>query len=112
MNGYELTRALSQTMRQADEALLRIVPTARRSAEAEARFRSAIKCNEVRLKADGMPATMIKDVARGMENACSAYVDSIVAEAERVAAHEELMLRKKEIGVLQDALNREWGASR
>lgn len=114
MSGFELTRTLNQTMKQAESALQRLIPAARKRAEAEARYRATIQRNIVQLKAEGHAATLIRDLARGMENACEAYVDRIIAEAEHESSREELMLRKKEIDVLRDALNREWsgGANR
>lgn len=112
MNGFELVNALNDTMLQAKQAVNQIVPAARKKAEAEAAYRSALARVELRLKAEGHAATLVRDLAAGNDGVCQRYVDRIVAEAEYDACREEVMLRKKEVDVLREAIQREWGAAR
>lgn len=107
-DGSDLIRALDETMQQANEHQTQMVGLGARKARAEAAYQSVLANAELNLRASGMAAGMVKDVARGRPEVTAAYVAFCTAEAEAEANHEGLLLRKKEIDVLREAINREF----
>lgn len=112
MSGFEYTQSIAETMQQANEALCNLQPAAIDKAEAEADYRSKLAAKELALRDQGFPATLIKDLARGDEEVCKRQIRRDVTEALYDATKEELMLRKVELKLLNDTMNREYGGQR
>lgn len=112
MTGQELIQAILETRSQANDVLESLHQAAIDKAEAEADYRSKLAAEELRLREAGYPATMIRDLARGGDEVCEAQVRRDESEALYEATREELMLRKVEMKLLNDMVNREWSVTR
>lgn len=109
MTGQDLYTQLHEARTCAHKAVEQIVPTARAKAEAEVAFWSALEERMTELRANGCAASLVKDMARGDANVARAWVRFCAAEAIHRATLEEVMLRKKDIDVINGMIAREWG---
>ena len=63
-------------------------------------------------KAQGMAATVTSAVVAGWDEVADARLKWTLADATAQAQRERLLLIKKQIAVLQDAVNREWNRAK
>lgn len=94
--------------RLAEVALKEISDRGRDYAQAEAEYRTALAETMLRLKADGKPATIIPDVARGTRHVANLKLKRDCAEALFLAAKEAHILYRQELKILNDQLAREY----
>lgn len=108
ITGQDLFGELHQAQEYAHAAIKQLEPTARAKGEAEVAFWAALRNEILRLRAEGQPASVVKDLARGNERVGLLWVRFCSADGIHRATSEEIMLRKKDIDVLRDAIAREW----
>ena len=92
-----------------DLALKELRQRAREYGEAEAAYRTALADRELRLRADGMAASLVSDVARGDRDVAQKLIDRICKEALYKAALEAINIYKLQLKVLEAQYEREWG---
>lgn len=109
MTGQDLYAQLHEARTCAHAAVGQIVPTAKEKAEAEVAYWSALEERMTELRANGCAASLVKDMARGDAKVARLWVRFCAAEAVHRATIEEVMLRKKDIDVLNGMIAREWG---
>lgn len=78
-------------------------------AENEASYRVAVADATLGLKAQGMPATLIRDIVRGRPDIAKLKQRRDAAEVNYKAFQEEINVNKLRIRVLEGQLNREYG---
>lgn len=108
MTGQDLYSQLHEARTCAHAAVGQIEPTARAKAEAEVAYWSALERKMTGLRASGCAASLVKDMARGDAEVARLWVRFCSAEAIHRATLEEVMLRKKDIDVLNGMAAREW----
>ena len=111
MNGYELTEALNATLSACQDAIADCVKEGVAKARTASAYRSALAAKMLQLRDEGMPATMVKDIAKGDGAVNEAAFQAECAEAVYDAARETVMLRKREADVLREQISREWTQS-
>ena len=99
---------MHDALRMANAECEQIGPTGAAAGEAEGEYRAALRNAIMRLRADGIPATLVKDIAKGEEQVVRAWVRYCTAEAIHKATIEAEMLHKKEADIYRDEVNRGW----
>lgn len=84
----------------------------RKAAEAEARYRELLATKMLDLTTGGMSVSLAKTVAEGDKAVSKAKVDWACAEAVHDANDAEHLLRKKELGLIQDEMGRQWAVAK
>lgn len=82
----------------------------RDAAQAEKEYRMELAKTILRLRAEGMPATVIADVARGDPQIAALKMARDTQEAVYDAAKEYVNVLKIQVRVLEGDISREWGA--
>lgn len=108
MSGFELHQALDDAMEQAfaanDESRRKGVALA----TANARFRALRASEELKLKAQGMPATLAHDSVYANEEVNRAAMLAEVAQSDYDAEREAVLLHKREADIIREQIAREW----
>lgn len=80
----------------------------RAAAEAEMNYRVALAERILMLRENGLPATLIGDVARGTKEIARLKFERDCAEVVYDNAKEAVMVYKKQVDVLREQIEREW----
>jgi hypothetical protein len=75
-------------------------------------YRMLLAKELLQLKADGMPATLAYDIARGKEEVAKAKEQEIITESLYESCKEAINAYKLQIRILDEQYKREWGASK
>lgn len=105
----DLWPEIENRVRLLDTALREYSSRGRLAAEAERAYREALAKEELALKAEGHPATLIRDLARGSKEVARLAFERDCAESLYEAAGEAINIYKITIRVLENELAREWG---
>ncbi len=105
----DLWAQIEDRQRLAELGLRELGPRARTYAEAEKAYRIALADRILQLKAEGMPATLLGDLARGDREVARLKVARDCAEALYKAADHAINVYKLEARLLDNQLAREWG---
>lgn len=109
MSGYELQVALNEALAQNRAAIDSMREAGIEKAKANAMYRAMLAACLLRYRADGkLPATLLKDIAKGDTRVSDAAFKAECAEAEYEACREEVMLHKRECDVLREQIAREY----
>lgn len=112
MSGLELQQALNETLAQNAQAISSMREAGIAKAKANAKFRAVFASTLLRYRADGkLPASILKEVARGDSIVSDALFETECADAEYDACREEVMLHKREADVLREQIQREFTQS-
>lgn len=76
-------------------------------ARAYANYRKMLAQELLRLKAEGMPATIAYDIARGKEEIANAKEQEIITECLYKSCQEAINTYKLQIKILQEQINKE-----
>ena len=79
-------------------------------AENEQKYKVAKAKLELRLRAQNMPATLIRDLVRGDEEVAALAFARDCAQVTYDTEQEVINAVKKNIGIVQDQINHEWAA--
>lgn len=109
MDGLELWSAISERLDLLDEAVKTLRFRGRDYAEAEAEYRKALAVEELRLRVtEGMPVTLIPDLARGKSEIADLKAVRDCAEANYKSVIEAINVNKLRVKVLEAQAEREW----
>ena len=89
-----------------DKAVNQFGKRGRAAAEAERNYRILYAQEMLKLKSEGLPATLIPDIAKG--NTADAKFDRDAADVTYQSAKEAINALKIQIKVLDEQLSREW----
>lgn len=78
-------------------------------AEYERQYRKLVKQETLKAQADGIPATLIRDIVRGTDCVADARFESDKADALYKAAQESVNINKLTAKILQEQMKQEWG---
>ena len=101
-DGIELYQDLQAALRRAEACVGQLRESGEEKARAESDYREGLAKAELRLRADGHPAVLVRDLARGEREVARLYVKWQCAESLYSATYEELQLRKREFDRLRD----------
>lgn len=108
----DLWSEIESRMKLLDVALREMSARGQAWAKAESDYRSALAAEELRLKSEGMPATLIKDVSLGSKQVAMLRLDRDCKEALYKAADEAINVYKLQLRVLENQFAREYGQDR
>lgn len=109
MDGLELWSAISERLDLLDEAVKALRFRGRDYAETEAEYRKALAVEELRLRVtEGMPVTLIPDLARGKDDIADLKAKRDCAEANYKSVIEAINVNKLRVKVLEAQAEREW----
>lgn len=108
----DLWQKILEKIRQLTDAVNALRKSGVAYAKAQMRYRILLAKEIARLRLEGVPVTIVGDLARGNEEVAKAKYDEIVAETEYKADDALINSSKIEIRVIENQLNREWGASK
>lgn len=111
-DGLVLQAELDGQLDENAKAIEDMRSSGRECARAEARYRAAKAAKMLRLKADGFPASMTSDIAKGDQEVSAMFVAWKCAEADAKADQERVMLAKRRVDVLREQISRDWGQAR
>ena len=77
-------------------------------AQNERDYRVALRTEMLALRADGMPASMVGDVARGTPNVAELKLRRDCSEAVYKASQEAINVHKLQLRIIDAQINREW----
>lgn len=108
-DGLALYHELEQKQRDLTRAIEELKPRGSARSEAECAYRVALKKRIVELRAQGMPVTIIGDVARGDEEIADLRFKRDTADVLYDSAKEAINALKLQIRIINDQISREWG---
>lgn len=79
-------------------------------AKAYKNYRIKVAQELLKLKAEGMPVTIAYDIARGKEEIANAKEQEIITECLYKSCQEAINTYKLQIKILQEQINKEYGA--
>jgi len=104
----DLWSEIESRMKLLDVALKEYAARGQMWAEAEAFYRSELAKEELRLKAEGMAATLIKDVAQGSPIVAKASLDRTCKEVLYKSAEEAINVYKLQLRIIENQFSREY----
>lgn len=81
-------------------------------AKAYSTYRKLVAKELLKLKAEGMPATIAYDIARGKDEIADAKEQEIIAETLYKSCQEAINTFKLQIKIIQEQINKEWSAEK
>ena len=106
----DLLNEISAQSRKLDIALSEAGKRGRSWAEAERKYRVALKQKILVERDKGTPVTIISDICRGSEEIASLRFDRDVAEIIYKAALEAINVYKLQLRLLENQADREWNS--
>lgn len=103
---------LREKMDLLDKALLEIKPRGVELAQAECNYKTALAAKMLELRAEGMPATITPDLARGDAHVAELRLKRDVAEALYKSAYEGINILKLSIKILESEIDREYRSNK
>lgn len=109
MDDLSLQQELNYQIRRQDECLEEIRKAIDELSRATgAYYRAKEECT-LRMRADGMPATLINNCVKGDPSVMPEMMDYVKAQSMYDLAREGLNVAKKNVTVINDQIGREWG---
>lgn len=107
----ELWEELEIKNKQLDQALLTLRKHGIALAEAERNYKEAVSKEVLKLRDEGMAATLINQVIYGMPSISVLRFERDCAEVLYNANQEAINIKKLQIRIIQSAIEMEWGKS-
>lgn len=104
----DILQQMTELTSKLDKALHSLPKYARAYAESTKNYRVLLAETILRLKDDGMPATIVQQVARGNQQVANAKVQELVDEAMYKATQEAINIYKLNLKLLQSQYEREY----
>ena len=109
-DGTDLYTMAHDAAAQAQACIDQALDLSRKAAEAEARYKQALADKMLDLTTGGMSVSLAKVTAEGDKAVSRLKVEWACAEAIKDANESAHLLRKKEMGLIQDEIGRQWSA--
>lgn len=107
----DLQLEINSKLKQLDVAVKELRKTGSQYAESYTQYRIAVAKELVLLRDNGVPVTIAYDIARGKPEIAKLKFNEIRDEAIYKANLESINATKLEIKILNEQLQREWGAT-
>lgn len=111
MDGVDLLDEVYGAIADATRALADFKRSGAELAEAERRYRCALKTREAYYRANGYPASLTGDLSRGSEDVAALRCERDLAEVEHKADYEALLVAKLRVRVFDRMNAQEWSMS-
>ena len=103
----DLMNALDAERQTLSQAIAILKERGIKKAKAEKEYRIALAQEEMRLKADKMPATLIMDLSRGNEKVAGLRMERDIAEVLYDTCQQQIYVSKKEIDIIMAQMQAE-----
>ena len=107
IDGTDYVQALMDTLSEHDRAIAMMRDDGRAYAEAERDYRIALRVEIMRLRDEGMPATITPDLARGESNVAALRFDRDLAKVEWEADRSNCERLKNQAWIVERQIERE-----
>lgn len=108
LTGMDLLNELNNLNRQLPEAIRLMGGYGRKFANAQRRYRVEIAKETARLKANGTPATLIRDLLFNSEDVATSLFERDESEVLYKTSQEHINALKTEIRVIEALIDKEW----
>ncbi len=112
MDGLSVAQAYEEAIRTSRELVDAYQSACVEAAEAETAYQKAKALAVVRLKAQGVPATLIAQQVKGDTTVADALYRRELSHGLSKVAYERILIEKKDIERLRDMLAREWAEAK
>ena len=109
ISGQELFAEREKIKTSLERSLSRAYDNGINEAEKIRLYRILLAKTILQLKADGMPVSIIKEVAKGVEEVADAELEMNAASVSYTASKENIMAQKKLLESIEADIKREWG---
>ena len=109
ISGQELFAERDRIKKSLERSLTRSYDNGVDRAEKIRTYRILLRQTMLQLEADGVKATILKDIAKGEEAVADAEYEMMVAEALYKASNDNIMAQKKLLESIEADIKREWG---
>ena len=104
----DLMVELQEKVALLDKAVTSFGKRGRAAAQSDVDYRIGFAKKILELRAEGVAATLIRDLALGSDEVAPLLLDRQIKESERDSAKEAINAYKLQIKVLEDQIEREW----
>lgn len=104
----DLVRKMDRHMRLLDAALTESKERGRKRAECEQAYRIAKAQHITRLRADGVPVSIVADLAKGDKDIARLCMERDIADTLYESSREAINVYKLKIRTISDQIQREW----
>lgn len=109
MSGQDLMQDLQNKLQLLDRAINSLAKNGRLFAEAEMEYKIALADFMLQKRTEGMPVTILGDIARGDRKIAKLRFERDTAEAVYQANQEAIQAWKLQIRITENQIDREWG---
>lgn len=109
MSGIDLINDLNALLDAMPAGIHQIAKWGDEYANAEKQYRMLVRQEILKAQTEGTPATLVKDLVRGIEEVADAKFKRDRAEAFYKAAQESVNVNKLKARLYDNQINREWG---
>ena len=109
MTGYDLINEIGDLLNMLSKAVTAYARRGEEKSKAEYEYRVALAQKILELRAEGYPATLIPDLARGDKEVAKLKLHRDIAESSHDAAKEAIQQYKIQIKTREAQVQREWG---
>ena len=112
MNGYDLFQERDRLLRELSTAVHQMAKYGNDLAAAEANYKTEIAQTALKLKDEGMAATMINLVIYGTGNVPKKRLSRDIADVMYRSAQEQIQVLKLQLRTQEAQIEREWGQAK
>ena len=107
-SGQELFEARERIRQSLETSLKRAYENGLEMAEKTREYRIALREEVLRLRADGMPVSIVEKIAKGENRVAQAEFEMMVSEVKYKASNENIMAQKKLYESIEADIKREY----
>ena len=108
-DGLSLFQTLQETIADCNNAIVQLMNDGVAVAAARQKYRVALARKQLELReTEKLPATLINDVSRGDRECAALKFDLERCEVAYEATKQRIMLRKREVDIIREQINREY----
>lgn len=108
----DLWQQIERKIKELELSVKELRKSGKEYAEAQRTYRTLLAQEILRLRAEGMPVTIIGDLARGNDKVADAKFNEVSTEAVYKANEEAINSVKLQIRVIESQKNQEWGVAK
>ena len=108
MSGHDLYNELQELTQKLEQTLSALKKYGSQRAQAEHDYKIGLRQEILKLRADGQPATIVRDLCYGTPHIAKLRLERDIAENMHMAALEAINVYKLKIRLLDAQIEREW----
>lgn len=108
MSDHDLVQEANERQTKLDESIRLMADYGKKKAESDREYIIALAQEMTRLRNENMPATLVRDLARGSDIVSKFRFERDLNEVMYETAKESVMNHKQRIKAINDTISREW----